>query len=386
MLNDSAINVMKNRANPVESITIVADSNIASLSAFFNASMLGQVSEQTVNIITIAGRDISAQLLAELQPDVLLIRSVTPVGQALLANNNSVKFVGSATIGTDHVDQDYLAARNITFANAAGCSKHSVAQYVLTAILTLRPQYWQQTMPPVTLGIIGLGNIGSTLAQYAMDLGWQVLGYDPLLPPSNLNNASLEQVLSQSDAVSLHVPLTDSKDGTRPSGSDYPTKHFIDANTLAMMPAHTLLINSARGPVINARDLEADIERTDRQVVLDVFEFEPEISERLLSKLAIATPHIAGYTLEGKLRGTQIIYDALCEKLAVIPVQSMHGLLPLNMFLWSELKMHPDRLIKFYNIMEDDAALRSKLADGQVKGADFDQLRRDYRLRREWQW
>ena len=386
MLNDSAINVMKNRANPVESITIVADSNIASLSAFFNASMLGQVSEQTVNIITIAGRDISAQLLAELQPDVLLIRSVTPVGQALLANNNSVKFVGSATIGTDHVDQDYLAARNITFANAAGCSKHSVAQYVLTAILTLRPQYWQQTMPPVTLGIIGLGNIGSTLAQYAMDLGWQVLGYDPLLPPSNLNNASLEQVLSQSDAVSLHVPLTDSKDGTRSSGSDYPTKHFIDANTLAMMPAHTLLINSARGPVINARDLEADIERTDRQVVLDVFEFEPEISERLLSKLAIATPHIAGYTLEGKLRGTQIIYDALCEKLAVIPVQSMHGLLPLNMFLWSELKMHPDRLIKFYNIMEDDAALRSKLADGQVKGADFDQLRRDYRLRREWQW
>lgn len=386
MLNDSATNIMKNRANPVESITIVADSNIASLSAFFNASMLGQGSEQTVNIITIAGRDISAQLLAELQPDVLLIRSVTRVGEALLANNNSVKFVGSATIGTDHVDQDYLAARNITFANAAGCSKHSVAQYVLTAILTLRPQYWQQTMPPVTLGIIGLGNIGSTLAQYAMDLGWQVLGYDPLLPPSNLNNASLEQVLSQSDAVSLHVPLTDSKDGTHPSGSDYPTKHLIDANTLAMMPVHTLLINSARGPVINARDLEADIERTNRQVVLDVFEFEPEISERLLSKLVIATPHIAGYTLEGKLRGTQIIYDALCEKLAVIPVQSMHGLLPLNMFLWSELKMHPDRLIKFYNIMEDDAALRSKLADGQVKGADFDQLRRDYRLRREWQW
>ena len=386
MLNKDTANAMQNRANSIDSITIVADSNIASLDAFFNASMLGQVSEQTVNIITVAGRDINAQLLAELQPDVLLIRSVTPVGEALLANNNSVKFVGSATIGTDHVDQDYLAARNITFANAAGCSKHSVAQYVLTAILTLRPHYWQQSTKPLTLGIIGLGNIGSTLAQYANDLGWQVLGYDPLLPASNTNNASLEQVLSQSDVVSLHVPLTDKKDTTNPSGSDYPTKHLIDATTLAVMPAHTLLINSARGPVINARDLEADIERTDRQVVLDVFEFEPEISERLLSKLAIATPHIAGYTLEGKLRGTQIIYDALCEKLAVIPVQSMHGLLPLNMFLWSELKMHPDRLIKFYNIMEDDAALRSKLADGQVKGADFDQLRRDYRLRREWQW
>ena len=366
-------------------LTIVADSNIASLNEFFNASTLGQETKRTVKIFAVAGRDINAQLLAELQPDVLLIRSVTPVGAALLADNNSVKFVGSATIGTDHVDQDYLAARNITFANAAGCSKHSVAQYVLTAILTLRPQYWQQSTAPVTLGIIGLGNIGSTLAQYAHDLGWQVLGYDPLLPASNINNASFAQVISQSNVISLHVPLTDKKDNANPNGSDYPTRYLIDNNALDVMPADTLLINSARGPVINAHDLVADIERTGRQVVLDVFEHEPEIAEGLLSKLAIATPHIAGYTVEGKLRGTQIIYDALCEKLAVTPAQSMHTLLPLNMFLWSELKAHPERLIKFYNIMQDDAALRSKLADGQVKGADFDQLRRDYHLRREWQ-
>ena len=366
-------------------LTIVADSNIASLNEFFNASTLGQETKRKVKIFAVAGRDINAQLLAECQPDVLLIRSVTPVGAALLADNNSVKFVGSATIGTDHVDQDYLAARNITFANAAGCSKHSVAQYVLTAILTLRPQYWQPSIPPVTLGIIGLGNIGSTLAQYAHDLGWQVLGYDPLLPASNINNASFGQVISQSDIISLHVPLTDKKDNTNPNGSDYPTRYLIDNNALDVMPADTLLINSARGPVINTHDLAADIERTGRQVVLDVFEHEPEISESLLSKLAIATPHIAGYTVEGKLRGTQIIYDALCEKLAVTPAQSMHTLLPLNMFLWSELKAHPERLIKFYDIMQDDAALRSKLADGQVKGADFDQLRRDYHLRREWQ-
>ena len=369
----------------IRPLTIVADSNIASLDEFFNASTLGQETKRTVNIIAVAGRDINAQLIAECQPDVLLIRSVTLVSEALLAENNSVKFIGSATIGTDHVDQDYLAARNITFANAAGCSKHSVAQYVLTAILTLRPQYWQQSMPSLTLGIIGLGNIGNTLAQYAYDLGWQVLGYDPLLPSSNINNSSLAQVLSQSDVISLHVPLTDKRDDTHPSGSDYPTRYLIDKNALDAMPSENLLINSARGPVINARDLEADIGRTRRQVVLDVFEHEPEISERLLVKLAIATPHIAGYTVEGKLRGTQIIYDALCEKLAVSPVQSMHTLLPLNMFLWSELKAHPERLIKFYDIMQDDAALRSKLANRQVKGADFDQLRRDYHLRREWQ-
>lgn len=368
-------------------LTIVADSNIASLDEFFNASTLGQDNKRLVNIISVAGRAINAQLLAELQPDVLLIRSVTPVDAALLADNNSVQFVGSATIGTDHVDQTYLAARNIAFANAAGCSKHSVAQYVLSAILTLRPQYWQQSPPVtlVTLGIIGLGNIGSTLAEYARDLGWQVLGYDPLLPASNINNASFEQVLSQSHVISLHVPLTDKKDATNPNGSDYPTRHLIDKEALAAMPADSMLINSARGPVINADDLQADIALTGRQVVLDVFEHEPEIAESLLSKLAIATAHIAGYTLEGKLRGTQMVYDALCEKLAVTPVQTMHQLLPLNMFLWSELKAHPDRLVKFYDIMADDAVLRDKLTDGKIHGADFDQLRRDYHLRREWQ-
>ena len=380
---------MKDQTDMTNAITIVADSNIASLEAFFNASTLGQMNEQTVNIITVAGRDIDAALLAELQPNILLIRSVTPVNEALLADNRSVQFVGSATIGTDHVDQDYLASRHITFANAAGCSKHSVAQYVLTAILTLRPHYVQQPLPPLTLGIIGLGNIGSTLAQYADDLGWQVLGYDPLLPSSNINNASLEQVLSQSDVISLHVPLTNAKEDNNPKGSDYPTRHLIDAKTLAMMPSDTMLINSARGPVINAKDLAADIERTGRQVVLDVFEHEPQVPESLLSKLAIATPHIAGYTLEGKLRGTQIIYDALCEKLAVIPTQTMHELLPLNLFLWSELKAHPDRLIKFYDIMQDDASLRDKLSgetpERQVSGADFDGLRRTYHLRREWQ-
>lgn len=380
----------------MKNLTIVADSNIASLDEFFNPVALGQNTEQQVQVIRVAGRDINAQLLKDLQPDVLLIRSVTVINQSLLANNNSVKFVGSATIGTDHVDQDYLAARNITFANAAGCSKHSVAQYVMSAILTLRPQYWQQSTTPLILGIIGLGNIGSTLARYASDLGWQVLGYDPLLAASDINNASLEQVLRQSDVVSLHVPLTDKKDSQGAANdvvsdsisnnvSDYPTRHLINAETLALMSPHTMLINSARGPVIDATAIEADIDATERQVVLDVFEHEPQIAESLLSKLAIATPHIAGYTLEGKLRGTQIIYDALCEKLAVLPVLSMHQLLPLNTYLWFELKENPDRLQKFYDIKKDDAALRSKVTQGKVKGSDFDQLRRDYHLRREWQ-
>ena len=369
--------------NKSATLTIIADSNIASLDDFFNTQTLGQDSAQNIKIIKAVGRDIDAQLLKEIQPNILLIRSVTPVNKQLLAGNTSVKFVGSATIGTDHVDQAYLAARNIAFANAAGCSKHSVAQYVLIAILTLQPQYWQQ---PMTLGIIGLGNIGSTLAKYASDLGWQVLGYDPLLPASDYNNASFEQLLTQSDAISLHVPLTVANTGKNiNNASDYPTEHLIDAAALQLMRPETMLINSARGPVILAAALEVDIDRTGRQVILDVFEHEPQIDESLLTKLTFATPHIAGYTLEGKLRGTQMIYDALCEQIDVVPEQSMHQLLPVNMYLWSELKTHPDRLAKFYDIIADDKSLRAQLQDGQIAGNDFDQLRRNYHLRREWQ-
>lgn len=378
----NTINATIDTAFDANKLTIVADSNIASLDEFFNVQTLSQDRYQTVNIIKVAGRDINAQLVADLQPEVLLIRSVTQINNQLLDDNQSVKFVGSATIGTDHVDQDYLMKRNIIFANAAGSSRHSVAQYVLTAILTLCPEYWQQ---PLTLGIIGLGNIGSTLAQYATDLGWQVLGYDPLLPASEVNNASFEQVVSQSDVISLHVPLTDKKNHDDLGSSDYPTRHLINKTVLGAMPSETLLINSARGPVIDNAALEIDIEKNNRQVVLDVFEHEPQISEQLLSKLTIATPHIAGYTLEGKLRGTQMVYEALCEAFAVTPMQAMQKLLPVNMYLWSELKAYPDRLVKFYDIRQDDKELRAAVSDGQVSGADFDQLRRDYHLRREWQ-
>lgn len=364
-------------------LTLIADSNIASLHDYFNEQVLGQ----PVHIIAMAGRDITAAVLAEYQPDALLVRSVTQVNEALLAGNDSVKFVGSATIGTDHIEQDYLANRQIAFSNAAGCSKHSVAQYVLTAILTLRPEYWDSvsSRAPVKLGIIGLGNIGSTLAHYALDLGWEVLGYDPLIPSSAINNASLEQVWTQSQAISLHVPLTSAEQ------SDYPTQHLIDSAALAQIPAETLLINTARGPVISETALLNDIANTQRKVVLDVFEHEPSVSEALLNQLAIATPHIAGYTLEGKLRGTQMVFDrfmaAFGLPLADEATPLMDRLLPDNPYHWPVLKQHPEQLPEFYAIGQDDALLRNAVDEtaGQVPGLAFDQLRKNYDLRREWQ-
>ena len=374
-------------------LTILADSNIAHLHDYFNERIL----QQTINVIAVAGRDIDAAMIAEYQPDALLIRSVTQVNAELLKDNDSVKYVGSATIGTDHVDQDYLRERGIYFSNAAGCSKHSVAQYVLTAIFNLRPQYWlsdnsgisDSQAVSVRLGIIGLGNIGSTLAGYAADLGWKVLGYDPLLPASDINNASFEQVLTQSDVISLHVPLTEVED------SDYPTYHLIDKQALTKIPNTTILINSARGPVISEADLLLDFDNNpQRQVVLDVFEHEPVVTAGLLNKLSIATPHIAGYTLEGKLRGTQIIFDEFLNvfgpqglgEVAVAAVYLMDELLPENPYRWQQLKQAPEQLPKFYDIEADGALLRESVDNEAhaVLGPDFDALRKNYALRREW--
>lgn len=374
-------------------LTILADSNIAHLHDYFNEHIL----QQPINVIAVAGRDIDATMIAEYQPDALLIRSVTPINAELLKDNDSVKYIGSATIGTDHVDQDYLRQRGVYFSNAAGCSKHSVAQYVLTAIFNLRPQSLVSNnsgisgnqVTPVKLGIIGLGNIGSTLASYAADLGWQVLGYDPLLPASAINNASFEQVLGESDAISLHVPLTRAVD------SDYPTYHLIDKQALAKIANTTILINSARGPVISEADLLLDLDNNpQRQVVLDVFEHEPIVAAELLNKLTIATPHIAGYTLEGKLRGTQIIFDEFLTvfgpqgsgEVAIEALYLMDELLPENPYHWQQLKQAPEQLPKFYDIEADDALLRESVDNEAqaVLAEKFDGLRKNYALRREW--
>lgn len=359
---------------------IVADGNIAHINDFFNTTSL----QRDVEVITLAGREITAEVLAEHQPEILLVRSVTPVNADLLKDNHSVKFVGSATIGIDHVDIDYLAKRGIVFANAMGCSKHSVAEYVLTAILTLRPDYLFQ---PIQLGIIGLGNTGSTLAKYAVAGGWQVLGYDPLKPPSVTNNSRLETVLSQSNVISFHVPLT------LPHNSSYPTHHdyLMTPERWDLIPDTTILINSSRGAVLG-RD---DIVNHRNVVALDVFENEPNIDKDLLNACSIVTPHIAGYTLEGRLRGTQMIYNALCRYLKVSPQVDFHPFLPPVPALINDKFHFPlteserqqllQKIPTMYNIRADEQRLRATATADGVAGKDFDNLRKNYPLRREWQ-
>ncbi|TCM67800.1 erythronate-4-phosphate dehydrogenase [Acinetobacter calcoaceticus] len=347
-------------------MNIVADENLALTEYFF--AEFGKIHH-------VAGRHLT-------QPDVqdaevLLVRSVTQVNHALI-ENTELKFVGSATIGTDHLDQAALAAQDIVWSNAAGCNAQAVAEYVISAILHLQPQVLHQGAE-FCLGIVGLGNVGSRLAAMATLMGWSVIGYDPLVQHHHIEQADLATVLSRADALSLHVPLTQT--------GPYPTHHLLNATTLAQLKDRALLINSARGPVIEEQALIADIQGTGRAVVLDVFEHEPVISATLLNLLQLATPHIAGYSLEGKARGTQMIYNAFCDAFALPADKDFRSQLPeaeplLNSAdLKAGLGLH---LKQIYDIASDDAALRACLKNGVVEQAAFDHLRKHYPLRREW--
>lgn len=352
-------------------LNFLIDENIEHYQHFF--ADFGQIR-------TMAGRKIQAQHLNN--TDVLLVRSVTQVNAELLSHS-PVQFIGSATIGIDHLDTEFFHKKQITWSNASGCNAQAVAEYVITALANIQADCLVERTH-FTLGIVGLGNVGSRLARLALQLGWQVQGYDPLVQ-TEIHHPNFTQVndlydILQSNAISLHVPLT--KTG------DYPTYHLFNEQTFAKMPKQSILINSARGEVVKEQALLADIERTGRKVVLDVFEHEPTISQDLCDAVSIITPHIAGYSLEGKARGTAMIYQALCQYLGREINKSMYELLPecdakfnAEFPIAENLKQH---LNDIYPIMRDDRNLRNCLKDGQISADDFDALRKHYPLRREW--
>lgn len=345
---------------------IVADENLAFTEYFF--ADFGEIQQA-------AGRSLTH---ADVQDaEALLVRSVTKVNEQLI-QNTPLQFVGSATIGTDHLDIPALEQHNIAWSNAAGCNAQAVAEYVITALLYLQPNLIDKN-EQFTLGIIGLGNVGSRLAYMAKLFGWNVIGHDPFVNREQIQQVELEELLKTADAISTHVPLT--KTG------NHPTFHLINADALAQMKPEAILINSARGPVLEEAALIADIQQNKRQVVLDVFEHEPEISEQLLNLIGLVTPHIAGYSLEGKARGTQMIYDAFCKTFNFAADKQFETQLPVceqyfqNQNLKSVLKLH---LAHIYDIARDDTNLRACLKDGKVDQKAFDYLRKTYPLRREW--
>ena len=345
---------------------IVADENLAFTEYFF--SEFGEIHQA-------AGRTLTHDDVEKAQ--ALLVRSVTTVNEALI-ENTALQFVGSATIGTDHLDISALEKHQIAWSNAAGCNAQAVAEYVITALLHLNPEYIDQNKA-FTLGIIGLGNVGSRLAYMAKLLGWNVIGCDPFVEHRDIQQVELGTLLKNADAITTHVPLT--KTG------EHATYHLIDANALAMMKPEAILINSARGPVVEEAALIADIQNTQRKVVLDVFEHEPEISQKLLDLITIVTPHIAGYSLEGKARGTQMIYEAFCKNFGYLANKKFESQLPTceQYFYGNNIKQILKKyLSEIYDIQRDDDNLRACLKDGKVDQKAFDYLRKTYPLRREW--
>ncbi|MGF1885558.1 4-phosphoerythronate dehydrogenase [Photobacterium profundum] len=353
----------------------------------YAAELFGQLGD----VITKPGRTLSADDLIDI--DALMIRSVTKVTHNLISKANKLKFVGTATAGLDHVDQALLAERGIIFTAAPGCNKVGVAEYVLSALMVIGQQQGFSIFDK-TIGIIGAGNVGSYLAQCLDALGISYLLNDPIKEQEGDTRQfhSLEAIQAQCDVITLHTPIT--KDG------EYPTHHLINDAFLDALQPDAILINAARGPVTDNQALKKALQLSKSGLgkkltaVLDVFEFEPQVDLELLPLLAFATPHIAGYGLEGKARGTTMVFNSYCAFLNIDQVVEASSLLPIapvpNVSLsrkWDDATLFS--LIQLiYDIRKDDALFRRNMLmtkDNEAQMAmAFDQMRKNYWDRREY--
>lgn len=351
---------------------IVADENIPLLDEFFAG--FGEIHR-------LPGRGIDAAAVAD--ADLLLVRSVTQVDRALL-EGSAVKFVGTCTIGTDHLDLDYFQQAGITWASAPGCNARGVVDYVLGSLLVLAEQQGVD-LATRTYGVIGAGQVGSRLLKVLRGLGWRVLVCDPPRQAAEDGDyVGLQQVLEQCDVISLHTPLE--------RIGEHATHHLFDAARLAALKPGSWLINASRGAVVDNQALRQLLaQRSDLQVVLDVWEGEPQADVELATLCRIATPHIAGYSLDGKLRGTAQIYQALCQHLGVVPKVELAQLMPAAWLSDLTIDASADTAWALasicravYDPRRDDADFRRSLqGDAATRRAAFDGLRKHYPMRRE---
>lgn len=351
-------------------LKLIVDENIAFAKNAFN---------QFGSVTLLPGRAITNNTLKD--TDILIVRSITNVDEKLL-KETPVKFVGTATIGTDHIDLDYLKKNNIAFADAKGCNAYSVAEYILAALLNFAVKF-DFSLKDKSIGMVGVGNVGSKVAVFTEALGMKVLLNDPPLKRKGdrRNFIDLDEI-TKCDIITLHVPLN-------MVGID-KTYHLFNKKILSKLKDGTILINSARGAVINNKDLLDVISKKNLKVVLDVWENEPDINVELLKKVHIGTSHIAGYSHEGKVNGTKIIYNSLCDFLGHKKSFSFELEKPIN-FLRDineseNVEVGLEKLIsKIYSLKDDDAKMRRMLTMNKEERIKyFDLLRKNYPKRREF--
>jgi erythronate-4-phosphate dehydrogenase len=347
---------------------IVCDENIPRAAELFGR--LGDVE-------TVAGRAIDNRVVRD--ADLLLVRSVTRVDEALL-DGARVRFVASATIGTDHVDTACLSARGIHFAYAPGSNADSVAQYVSTALLwcARRTRF---ALEGKTIGIVGVGNVGSRVVRQAQALGMRCLLTDP--PRQRVEGDTgfvpLEELVADADIATFHVPLTR-------TGID-ATYHLVGTSLLEQMKPGVVLLNTSRGAVVDTSALLANRSRLSA-LILDVWEGEPSPSLALVAAATVATPHIAGYSLDGKLRGTRMIYEEACAFLKRAPdgAGECEDRRRFDLDLSAGADPVYDAVMGAYDLQGDDSRMRAiTMAPQSERAAYFDGLRRDYPARYEFQ-
>jgi len=340
---------------------ILLDENIPLAEHYFSA--FGEVTSRP-------GRDITPDDAAK--ADILIVRSVTRVDEALLRGAD-IRFVGSCTIGTDHVDLDYLQQRGIGFAHAPGCNADAVVDYVLACIYKLKPE---AEPGRCCVGVVGNGNVGSRLASRLRNIGFEVKVNDPPLQAQGQAGLDALRDVMACDVVSLHVPME--KQG------GFPTWHLLGEAQLACLPRNALLINAARGGVLDESALlKLLTRRQDLKLALDVWENEPELCIELAQRVDIATPHIAGYSVEGKRRGTYMIYLALAQYLGQQPTLPL--LLPAVTPVATDYATVRDLILALYDPGSDTAALRQQLCSPDLPIAKgFDLLRKQYPERFEF--
>ncbi len=315
---------------------------------------------------------------AAMQADAFLVRTRTKCNADLLSGT-PVKFIGTATIGFDHIDTRWCEENNIRWTNAPGCNSSSVMQYIASALMQLSFES-ELSLSRLTLGIVGVGNVGSKVMKLAQNLGMKVLLNDPPRQRKENNEifVDLDQVLAKSDIVTLHVPLN--------KGGIDNTFHLFDGNAFNRMKEGAWLINSSRGEVVDTDAVkEALAEDKLAGVVLDVWEKEPEIDISLMHMAFIATPHIAGYSTDGKAKGTSMVVNELCRFFdiplkdwfpAVVP-EPEEPLLVIDCYGKSTEEIARRAVFHSYNIMEDDVRLR-------FDPSRFEMIRGNYPLRREF--
>jgi len=356
-------------------VKIIADANIPFVKECF--SLLGDVE-------AVVGRELKPEQLKN--ADCLLVRSVTKVNEELLAGS-SVKFVATATIGTEHIDQQYLKAQGIGFAAAPGSNANSVADYLTAAILYVGEKY-NVKLEGAGIGIVGVGNVGSKVEKKCSALGMEVVCNDPPLARQTPDEKyrPLEE-LFDCDFITLHTPLTF-------EGID-KTFHLADKNFFKSLKDGCIFINTARGALADTNAIKAAIEAGRlKATVLDVWENEPNIDNELLRMVDISTPHIAGYSLDGKVAGMIMIYQAACKFFGIEAKNSIDDFLPapgvpeitIGPGGGNQQKLLHETVQRVYEISRDDSSAREILtAPESERGRFFDDLRKNYPVRREFQ-